>query len=114
MKKYALNAYNDDEVKNWAMESLKQLPFLKSLEPEKEASLLHKIYFSMTRKVLFAGELYMNPGKPIQHLTIIQDGILELYVSLIITYPVDYLRWQVILLGVADARFYLKLPKLLH
>jgi hypothetical protein len=85
MKKYALNAYNDDEVKNWAMESLKQLPFLKSLEPEKEASLLHKIYFSMTRKVLFAGELYMNPGKPIQHLTIIQDGILELYVSLIIT-----------------------------
>jgi len=81
MKKFVLNAYIDDEVKNWAMETLKQLPFLKGLEQDKESSLLHKIYFSLTRKVLFTGELYMSPGKPIKNLTIIQDGIIELYVS---------------------------------
>jgi hypothetical protein len=71
MKNFVLNAYVDDEVKKWAFETLKQLPFLKGLEPNKESTLLHKIYFSMTRRVLYAGELYMNPGKPIKHLTII-------------------------------------------
>jgi hypothetical protein len=71
MTKFVQNAYIDDEVKIWAFETLKQLPFLKGLEHDKESALLHKIYFSMKRKVLYAGELYMNPGKPIKHLTII-------------------------------------------
>jgi hypothetical protein len=71
MKKFVLEAYNDDEVKKWAFETLKQLSFLRGLEQEKESSILHKIYFSMNRRVLYAGELYMNPGKPIKNLTIV-------------------------------------------
>jgi CRP-like cAMP-binding protein len=80
MLKCVLDKYSTDDVKMWAFESLLQLPFMQGIERDKEWSLFHRMYFSMTRKVIYQGEFLNKPGDQIKHLTLVQDGVLDVYV----------------------------------
>lgn len=79
MMKFIIDAYNDDEVKLWAFENLLQLPFMQKIEEKNEWTLLHKIFFGMERKILYTGEHLFWPGTAINHLTLVQDGIIDIY-----------------------------------
>jgi hypothetical protein len=50
LKKYVLSKYYDDPIKQWAFETLKQLPFLQDIEPENEWNLFHNIYYTMKKR----------------------------------------------------------------
>jgi hypothetical protein len=65
LKTFILEMYNDDLVKQWTFETLKQLPFLQDIEPDKEQVLLHKIYFRMRIKEILKGETMLRPGDQI-------------------------------------------------
>jgi hypothetical protein len=54
--------YNDDWVKLWAFDTLKKLPFLDELENDTEWSLLHKVFFSMSRDFIPKGDYLLKPG----------------------------------------------------
>ena len=72
--------YNDDPPKLWAFEALKHLPFLQDLEQDKEWIILHNIYHAMSRRLIPAGGYLFKYGEEINHLRLIQDGVVELYV----------------------------------
>ena len=52
---------------------------MQGLEKEKEWQLFHKIYFSLTQKSFIKGEHLIKPGQEIKHLTIVQDGVIDIY-----------------------------------
>lgn len=54
--------YNDDPVKHFAFSTLKQIPFLQELEREREWDLLHKIYYTMKKRVIRNGDYLCVPG----------------------------------------------------
>jgi hypothetical protein len=62
LKSYILQMYNDDQVKLWAFDTLKGLPFLDEIEEDLEWTLLHKIYHKMDRKFIPKGEYLFKPG----------------------------------------------------
>ena len=73
--------YNDDPLKLWAFETLKQLPFLQELEQDKEWIILHNVYHSMIRSFIPRNHLVYKTGELIDKLRIVQDGVIEVVVS---------------------------------
>ena len=51
------------------------------MEKDKEWALFHRLYFSMTRRTIFEGQYLIKPGDEIKHLTLVQDGVLDVFVS---------------------------------
>ena len=64
---------------------MKQIPFLQEIEPELEWSLYHKIYYSMRRRTILKDDLLCKPGSEMKNLTIIQDGVIDVFVRISIS-----------------------------
>jgi len=92
MRSFILQMYNDDPLKQWAFETIKQLPFLQDLEEEKEWIMLHNVYHAMIRKHIPRGHLLYKAGEAIDKLTVVQDGVLELIVRIALNSTLN--RWK--------------------
>jgi CRP-like cAMP-binding protein len=72
--------YSDDKMKNWAFDTMKQLPFLQEIERDNENKMLHKIFYSLKKKSLKDNNYIYKPGDEIKQLRIIQDGVVEIFI----------------------------------
>lgn len=76
LRKYSMITYND-KVKLWLAKTLTRLPFFQDIEPWT----FHRILYSMKQRYLDKGQIIFKRNDDVDHLRIVQDGIIDLYVS---------------------------------
>ena len=74
-KKYTFGY--QDEQKHWLIDTLKQLPFFVGIEEWT----LHRIIYQMKRRILDKGTLIYKAQEEVNHFRIVQDGIIDVFVS---------------------------------